>query len=30
MEYEESVWMKVRSEMGREALYTGFVYNYAY
>ena len=24
--YEESVWMKIRSERGREALYIGCVY----
>ena len=26
VKYEESVWMKVRSERGREALYIGYVY----
>ena len=26
MKYEESVWMKIRSERGREALYIGCVY----
>ena len=26
VKYEESVWMKLRSEMGREALYIGCVY----
>ena len=30
VKYEESVWMKVRSEKGREALYIGCMYNYAY
>ena len=28
VKYEESVWMKVRSERGREALYIGCVYAY--
>ena len=26
VKYEESVWMKIRSERGREALYIGCVY----